>query len=536
MVDHAQEFAPRWGLPPVLIRRCGEYLFAFLLIFLLLLVAHAPLLHLPYFWDEAGYYVPAAYDFYKHFLLVPRITLANGHVPLVMIYLGLVWHLFGFSQTVTRMAMILIASLTVFTTYVMGEQLQGRETGAWAAALLALSPLFFAQSSLVLIDLPATLFTSLSLFFTLARRWFLVAVALSLAVLSKETAIIVIPVIWAFMYFRARERRAGIWLLSLAPIGLLLLWSLYYHSKTGFWVGNAKYLQYNLFSALTPFHVTGSLLARIAEITVQGFKWTLSGAAVAGIWWQCRKQPIYGQSLRSTSPKFEFDFRDYLFTALGTIGIYAVALSVVGGAILPRYMLPVFPVLYVLFVVLIRGLPLRVSRLCFLAAIVFFIGSWFINAPYPNFPYEDNLAYASFVGLHQSASKFLEHLPGSPLVLTAWPATDELTEPYLGYVNRPLRVSSLQDFTSSAFANPPRFDVLYLYSRRWEPAANFVGRSPLLRTIANHLYNYEPPEPADALVVRFHLRLLGHFQDRGQWVKLYAAPSYDDPAAGEKHR
>ncbi|HVZ16112.1 MAG TPA: hypothetical protein VG897_03270, partial [Terriglobales bacterium] len=32
------------------------------IIFLGLLLLHAPLLSLPYFWDEAGYYVPAARD------------------------------------------------------------------------------------------------------------------------------------------------------------------------------------------------------------------------------------------------------------------------------------------------------------------------------------------------------------------------------------------------------------------------------------------------------------------------------------------
>ena len=39
--------------------------------FAALLLLHLPLLRLPYFWDEAGYYIPAALDFYRSWLLIP---------------------------------------------------------------------------------------------------------------------------------------------------------------------------------------------------------------------------------------------------------------------------------------------------------------------------------------------------------------------------------------------------------------------------------------------------------------------------------
>ena len=35
----------------------------FAVIFVFIFLLHLPLLQLPYFWDEAGYYVPAARDF-----------------------------------------------------------------------------------------------------------------------------------------------------------------------------------------------------------------------------------------------------------------------------------------------------------------------------------------------------------------------------------------------------------------------------------------------------------------------------------------
>ncbi|HTS71722.1 MAG TPA: glycosyltransferase, partial [Terriglobia bacterium] len=84
-------------------------LLVFLAIFVILLLLHLPLLCLPYFWDEAGYYIPAALDFYHSGLLIPATTLPTGHTPLVPVYLGLVWHLLGCSIWTARAAMTLIA-------------------------------------------------------------------------------------------------------------------------------------------------------------------------------------------------------------------------------------------------------------------------------------------------------------------------------------------------------------------------------------------------------------------------------------------
>ena len=123
--------------------------------FAALVLSHLPLLRLPYFWDEAGYYVPAALDFYRSCLLIPKTTLPEGHPPLVMIYLGLAWRLFGYSAWTARAAMTLIATATVASLYVLARRIANREIAAWSALLLTLSPLFFAQSTLVHLDLAA---------------------------------------------------------------------------------------------------------------------------------------------------------------------------------------------------------------------------------------------------------------------------------------------------------------------------------------------------------------------------------------------
>ena len=58
------------------------------LVFAATLLLHSGLLRLPYFWDEAGYYIPAARDFFLHGQLIPTSTLTNAHPPLPAIYLA----------------------------------------------------------------------------------------------------------------------------------------------------------------------------------------------------------------------------------------------------------------------------------------------------------------------------------------------------------------------------------------------------------------------------------------------------------------
>jgi hypothetical protein len=85
----------------------------FVFTFAALLALHAPLLHLPYFWDEAGYYVPAARDLLLTGSLIPHSGVSNAHPPLVMAYLALWWKLAGFAPLVTRTAMLLASSFAL---------------------------------------------------------------------------------------------------------------------------------------------------------------------------------------------------------------------------------------------------------------------------------------------------------------------------------------------------------------------------------------------------------------------------------------
>src|SRR5215831_8369082 len=74
----------RFRLAPRPTSNALNSLLAFSLIFFAILIPHLPLLTLPYFWDEAGYYIPAARDLLLFGSLIPHTTLSNAHPPLVM--------------------------------------------------------------------------------------------------------------------------------------------------------------------------------------------------------------------------------------------------------------------------------------------------------------------------------------------------------------------------------------------------------------------------------------------------------------------
>jgi 4-amino-4-deoxy-L-arabinose transferase-like glycosyltransferase len=524
--------------------------------FLGLLLLHFPLLHLPYFWDEAGYYIPAALDFSRSWLLVPKSTLPTGHTPLVMIYLGLLWRVFGFSPLVTRVAMILAAAGTVLGTYALARHVARRETALWSAALLAISPMFFAQSSLVYLDLAAGLFTVLAVLALLDRRMGMFALVASLALLTKETAVVLLPVAWAFVLWRRRAKTLEgdtangeaphpaplrQWIALTAPLIPLFAWTLYYHHRTGFWTGNAEYLQYNLFSTLDAGRIFWSLMRRLYEVFVGGFNWLLVLGAAIGICWQRSRRAGRGGTeprrfdeaklekaknrSAKTADQAEWNakpLREFIFLVIGLGAAYIGMLSVVGGAILPRYLIPIFPLFFVSAVVLIWRLPKTAARTICGVAAGCFVAAWFMNPPYP-FPYEDNLSYADFIRLHQRAARFLEEQPGRPRILTAWPASDELERPFLGYVRKPMSVVRIEGFTPDDFREvaPDSFELLYLYSRKWEPPDNWLNRVPAFLAIQKRHFDYAPQVDEVDLSQRFGLKLIQQFERRRQWVRIY---------------
>lgn len=149
----------------------------------------------------------------------------------------------------------------------------------------------------------------------------------------------------------------------------------------------------------------------------------------------------------------------------------------VGGALLTRYLLPLYPLVLLLCASTMRRRVPYWWALVGLSATAFLLGLW-INPPYKIAP-EDNLNYADVIRLHQQAiHQIVTNDPGST-VLTAWPATDELTKPELGYVRKPVPVVRMDDFSlasiQKAAASRSNATVCFAFSTKYDPPNQWMS-------------------------------------------------------------
>ena len=108
------------------------------LIFSVQVLLHVHLLKLPYFWDEAGYYIPAAHDLFLTGTLIPHTTVSNAHPPVVMAYLAVWWKIFGFAPYVTRLAMLLISAYALLGLFRLARAVANLEVAVAAVICTAL--------------------------------------------------------------------------------------------------------------------------------------------------------------------------------------------------------------------------------------------------------------------------------------------------------------------------------------------------------------------------------------------------------------
>ncbi|MGH9526716.1 MAG: hypothetical protein ACRD2F_08585, partial [Terriglobales bacterium] len=449
-----------------------------------LLAAHWPLLHLPYYWDEAGYFVPAALDLFRHGWWIPRTTLANGHPPLLMAALALAWRVGGVGIAVSRCTVLIFAAALVLGTARLAGMLAGRRA-AWIAALwLAVMPLCFAQATLVQLDLPAAAWAVWALVaWASGRRWIYAALAAA-ACLTKETAILIPLVLGVGALARWLRRRDRIWP-ALGPHVLaalpLIAWFACYHAATGYWMGNAGFLAYNLHTALSLPRIGMALALRIWQLAGYDGMAAITVAALLALW--LRRHPGLGQAHgvpgpagaasglgpapvdagRAAQPRWGPRPSIELWAI---VAAYVVFHAWIGGAVLDRYLLPAIALYIVLLAPAVAGVRHAGLRRAIVTAVAaWLVAGWLWNPPYP-FPFEDNLAYATFVRLQQQAVRALvARAPALP-VLTAWPATNELTDPSLGYLRRPIAVAPVESFSASALRGrrlaPGQYALLYM--------------------------------------------------------------------------
>lgn len=499
----------------------------FAVIFAAIFALHAPLLGLPYFWDEAGYYVPAARDLLLGGSLIPHTTISNAHPPLVMAWIALWWKLFGYAPVVARSAMLLVAAFSLLGVYRLAECVANREVAIAATLSTGLYPVFFAQSSLAQVDLAAAGITFWALTAFLQKRRTSAAVWFSFAVLAKETAVIAVLALmgWEILggVLGRRPRFKALWQDSdsharnLVPLSVPLLvlaaWYGFHYLRTGYVFGNPEFFSYNIRSTLNPLRFLLALGLRVWQVVGYLHLWLLTlGMGLAMLY-----PPLMddGVERRPIPVRAQMTF-------LAIVAGYVIAMALIGGAVLARYMLTAVPLVIMVAVSTLRR-RVRHSKVAIGVVAVAFVAGWFWNPPY-GFSPEDNLAYRDYVLLHQEAERFLEARYPMAHALTAWPASDELTRPWLGYTTRPMQVVRIEDFSleqvMSAAEFRDHFEVALVFSTKYDPRYSWGDRWPAWRRLKTRFFGFHRDLPAAAAAEILGGRVVFSEERKGQWVAV----------------
>jgi 4-amino-4-deoxy-L-arabinose transferase-like glycosyltransferase len=443
----------------------------FVVIFAAVAMSHLTLLQLPYFWDEGGYYIPAALDFYHTGQLIPHFT--NAHPPLPNIVIGTLWHLVGFHILATRLLVCGFAAGGLLAIFRLAERLLDPAAAVTVTLLTAVYPIWFAQSTLAHADIFAAAFTlwAFALYLpsqgvpTLGRR-IAVAALFALAALSKETSILQPAAFGALELLllvrdrcnpALRRQHLG-WSAAMAfPLLPLVAWFAYHHQATGFTFGNPEYLRYNATANLTVGHILQALRYRFLHLFWQRNIWIPILFALA-----CLFLPR-----RDRAP------RRLTHNNLRTVGVLVaanwVAFSILGGALLTRYLLPIYPLIVM---VCVDQWRIHTRRWMIFAAVTAaaFISALWLNPP-TSFAPEDNLTYRNMIVVDQEAIDFVaEHYPEAT-ILTAWPVAADVFRPELGYVTHPMKAVSIEDFTlpqiQKAAQEPGRYDTAIVFTTHY---------------------------------------------------------------------
>lgn len=489
------------------------YLAIFFAVFAAPLFAiHLHLLGLPFFWDEQGQFIPTALDLLRSGEWIARSTLPNVHPPGVEAYLVVWYKLFGFSIVLTRVAMLLFASLALLFTFLLAIQMSQGTEGAPAflpPIFLLASPLFYTQSMMAQLDMPAMVLTLLALLLFLKGKYGGAAAASVVLVLIKETGIVAPFVFFVVLAWRRDFKRAAYFV---APAVALGAWLLVLHHGTGYWLGNPGFAHYNVGYSLHPVRMALSLARRLYYLFFAEFRWIGTLVLI--------------MTARRASVFRNLSWR--IAAALSAANILLV--SVFGGAELERYLLPVLPIFYIAVSVALTYIP-RWQRVTAAAALVTgLVASLFWNPPYP-FPYENNYAMVDFVRLQEAAAQFAERNLQGHTIATAWPYTAGLERPDYGFVDRKLDVIETNDFhASSIYALPSRsFDALITYTRTWAPRTGVIS-IPIVRRFLSRFYEWEP-DISPEQCARLGLRPIISWQLRGQTITIYARPDVNSGEA-----
>jgi len=473
------------------LKKYFEFIFAFLLIVILFILKY-PVLKLPYSWDVMNYVIPAAQFIYENSFTIFLWNYSNGHPPFYFILLGFVFKLFGNSQLVAHLVTLFFSFLAVYYTYLLGKFLFNRKIGIIASFLMFFSPTFFSHSGMSHTAIPLTALSIISIYYFLKGNNFLYIIFSSLLVLTEERAIAIPLVLLFYKIFKEKKINIKKNIILFVPILVFILWLLSNKLYYGYflWPASSSLVSFNIIRVfLNAFMVLKNLF-------FDYYRWILTSFIIISCFsfklLKDKKRilfsliyPLILFVLMFNLPRLSIYFDKYFphiidyfiivkeFSVLFALLFFILILSfnkffnfwnnkkiypiyftfifmflsyflVIPFA--PRYALPVYPIIFILFSLSLVKIFKKYSYVIFVILLILFSTQWTGNHSDVGFVLEYNMEYVDAVKTHEMATHYLEKNFPDAVILVSYPQSLELQYPYLGYVEKPLNVISIPPF------------------------------------------------------------------------------------------
>ncbi|MBI4009882.1 MAG: glycosyltransferase family 39 protein, partial [Candidatus Aenigmarchaeota archaeon] len=248
----------------------------------LLFILKYPILNTPHFWDATLWIKSAYWTLNNNFNPVLPFPLENGgldtgHPPLVFLSLALAFYLFGNSLITAHFVMLLFAVITIIFTYLLASYLYDEKVGIISSLFLLFSPLFFAQSGIVSLDLPLAAFTISTIYFALRNNIIGYLISGALLALSKEPGVLTIIAILVYIFIKnykeSKQELIKKCFIYSIPIIIFAIW-IYYHAINQP-IYNAISGSSEFWRPITPI-IFFRFLNRLKFLFLENFHWVLT--------------------------------------------------------------------------------------------------------------------------------------------------------------------------------------------------------------------------------------------------------------------
>ncbi len=402
-------------------------------------------LSLPYFWDEGDVYAPGARWLAQHtFDIRPGHfpdDWSRGHPQLFYVWTAVFFRLFGDGPMCAHALMLPFTALALTATYVLGYERKGVWLGCTAALALGSSPLFMTMGAFLLPEMPLTALTALTLVCVQRAWWWRASFLCVLMVWIKETGIapaLAVSASHVFFAWRSRNWRSPRRALAISLVPCVALAAFFVWQR----IGAGYFVFPHHQHLLTDRAFT---LANLVTVFPSLFFWdgrvVLSIAALVAcvlLWRRKESLPLLDPTAITIAAMFIFNA--FFFAKMFWLERYA----------LPAHPGVVVLLLEVTFVASvgarhaspahrlsgILGEAYRAATFLTVAIAVVTAAAGLLALNKRGDAPEHSFAFADDVQSHQQAIERIAH--GSAAVLSTWPLTTEMREPWLGFTASPI--------------------------------------------------------------------------------------------------